>query len=730
MRATSVYVAAVVLGMVTLLAAVADGAPPEVRITRLAPYLERAKTLAKTWQADAKLYQLTVEAEADGSIVSANLISGDKLRGRKILAYFHSASTAKRQSYALNGATGEWVDYIADAMPAAEGVPVIPNNFPEWSQVIQAASKTVAGRFENGPDAEFYATLTGTWDPMRNAHGSTWEAFAYNVPPEGEAGLSNLVAVHGEATPGVERAEAVSERVDEGKPSEYSLLAGTERQRQSVTEMITLGRLPAAGEALDVKVTPDGRHWFYVANGEKAATGYVSKSAPGLRVVMDGVASAPFTSIGDLYASRKSGRLAFAAKRGPQWFVVIDGTEYPISEKEEETLLGWRALSQVWMSDDGQHWAFVLTQARMDDVDGWYIEDAPYVDGKPVEPVMRRAPGKSASSDEQRAMYDLRGITTFAFSPDGTGWAFVHEGVGGARVVVKGKPATEAFAKVSPSSLLFTPQGTLLWISSNGETSTLWRDGEDAGHSPGVGTITDVSPDGQRVAVSCISDEYDTIHVLSGDQTLTFGPGSMLGYFMFSPDSKRCVAVDWKDDDETLIVDGKIVQSAEEFVDPAFFKDGRLVYGAQTKGKPAVLVVDNREERTLYDEIERVDLTDSGSIAYVGLNEVAGPQPMATLVVDGKILDQVSEISNLAFFADGAPIYQVRTEPGSKRVPIYRGVEQPAAPLLTEVDGQKLPFGAEFVIDGPDSAHYISLCEDGRVALATVHPRRDQPAPR
>ncbi len=736
MRSRRVCLALIGLCGVLAQATFAQAAPPTDELTDFAPYLAKAKEKAATWQADAKLYELRVTAEADGSVILANMSSSENPVGRQVLAFFHSASAAKRMMYTWDASSGEWLDAGEAPMPPDEGVVVIPERAPDWTWAVMVGKSlgtpVAFGAFKNSDDNCTVGILRGYWDPKHNAHEAVWTI----------VGIENQwldgMKVTKPFRPRTRRSEgnddrklAVSERGGEHDRDEFSLLGGLEGEAQTVTDMTPLGRLPdPATGPLNLEVTLDGMHWYYVANGVLQNSNYVAKDDAGVRVVVDGVASIDYDEIGTLIRSLKGGHILYAAKRSPQWSMVYDGEEFPVGEPTERTDVGWRSVSAVRLSEDGAHWACAVTQPHRDATAGWYLEDTVYVDGAPVEPVLRRAPGVNATVDEERMMYLLDGVADVEFSPDGSQWAFSYEGTEGTKVYVQGKPPSPRLASIGTNTMRYTPDGALLWVEVTADGSTLWRDGAAVARVPGDAYILEVSADGKRVALSCDTDEGEAIHVVGTAEPVVFEPHEFMDNFVFSPDSQHCAAAPWDDDGTTVMFDGKAVRTGTMITAPQFMPDGRLVYGVQETGKPTVLVVGEQETPTEFDEIEWVQVTPTGSVAYLGKRNDAPPATRAALVIHGEVADLAAEFFKVAFPPDGkSAVYDVTRTPNGASVPCFQGVDQPRAPLLAKF-GEGMYFGGNlFVVDGPDSAHYISLYEDGRVALARVHPRSDRPSP-
>jgi hypothetical protein len=732
MRATSVWAGAVALGVMNALASVAGSAPPEAQIAKLSPYIMQARVLAAKWQRDARLYEVRVVAEADGSIVTANLASSENPEGEPITALFHSASAAKRATYLLDGLTGEWLGPIEAPMPPDEGVVVIPDPALDWSDAVSMVGDRLFGVFANGDDNYTVGVLRGTWDHTRNATRASWSIVAVGTRLNAPRKATTPLRALGKEYKGVNRATAISERTSEQGEDEFSLLAGRDGGPQTVTEMTPLGWLPQeASGPLNLEVTRGGEHWYYVSNGKPEALGFSEKSDAGLRVVIDGIASREYEQIGDVVESREGGHIIYPAKRLGQWYTVLDGEEIPVGEPLYGGELGWQTVHEVRFSEDGSHWAFVVTRPRRDAQFGWYLEDTLHVDGAAVEPAMRRGPGLNATIDQEAATFLLEGIANFQFSPDGTQWACSHEGPEGTVVMAKGAAPSQEFASIGRNSLRYTPDGALLWVEVGEENSTLWRDGASVAQVPGEASLLEISPDGKRVALSCQTDEGEAIHVVGGSEPVVFGPFELVEGFTFSPDSKHCAAGPWNDEETTLLVDGKVARKAERISESWFTTDGRHVYGVKETGKQAVVVVGDKETPTEFDEIEWIELTSTEGAAYVGLKNGAEPGKRAALVIDGKTIDVAAEFFKVAFFPDGAgAVYEATRTPNGTAVMCFKGVDQPKAPLLSKV-GEKLYVGGNSpVVDGQDLAHYISLYEDGRVALARVHPRTDRPAGR
>jgi hypothetical protein len=191
----------------------------------------------------------------------------------------------------------------------------------------------------------------------------------------------------------------------------------------------------------------------------------------------------PYDRVMDPVFSRAGDRVAFSARRGDNWFVVVDGVEGP-------PFIGvGESLTAATFSEDGRHVAYVANLERQ-------------VGGRAM--VVR----DGASGD---AWDDVRDLT---FSADGTHLAFEAERGHDHLVVVDGEPGP-AFADVG--SLRFGEHGTIYyeargdraWCIVQGTTPSCFDDvgvpGMIAGDDPLNFTL---DPTGRHVAFRAAKDGH------------------------------------------------------------------------------------------------------------------------------------------------------------------------------------------------------------------------------
>lgn len=710
MRAISVSFAIVFVVVSTSWPGIAWSAPPEAKFTKLAPYLEEAKILAQLWEEDAKLCEVYVEAEADGTIVMANLQTETKETGRRVMATFHSARAAKQTGFLLDGETGGWIKLMDRDTPPEEGVPVLLPSAMDWDDVIKADNnKERFGVFPNDPDNLTVGIQRAYWNQAEDCAGSSWMITAIRglSREDGESKKSN--PVWGQPDCAADRLSAVSDRsgrafVTSEPPIEPNMKLMFVKRRP-------LGLLPSeASGPLDLSETLDSSHWYYVANGKVQDGMFVAKDDSGARVVIDGVASRGYSVIGRLRS--KGGHVAYKAQRHGQWYFVYDGKETPIGEHEVEGEVSRQFIDNPWITADSNHWACAITTLRDDGPIGWRLEDILYIDGSPTMHLVRVA-RPDASSDERYKMMLLGGMTAFDFSPDGKRWVLLHRDANYIAVYIDATPLEKDFSNVGANSLHFTPDGKdVLLVTYDGNQSSLWRNQELVASCSGDAVITKMSNDGSRVALLVSDDDGEMIRVLGGPEPIDFGPAEMVTGITFSPDSQHCAAQTFSDDKSTIVVDGKAVRTGYAMPNPVFLRDGRVVYGFSDKEKRASIVVGDEVMPTPYSAIDRVDVTPRGKVAYIGLDSTAPPERRATLVIDGAVKAVGHAIENVKYLAHkDEAICEIKDSLDGSPVVYFRGRPFAEYPLLHKVGATLYIAGVRFVVEPKDDVRYLSFDE-------------------
>lgn len=317
-------------------------------------------------------------------------------------------------------------------------------------------------------------------------------------------------------------------------------------------------------------------------NGRRIA--YVAKAGQKYFVVVDGKEEKQYDGIGKgIFApvtkafywgtpifSPDSQRLAYVAREGEKSFVVVDG-------KEQKPYDDINALSLTF-SADSQRLAYVVGvgEKRSDD------KQTVVIDGKEEKP------------------YDW--IGGLLFSPDSRRVAY-WAGVGGRSLVVvdgkEGKPYDGAAQGEAPTC--FPPDSW--WVVSF--HSLLF------------------SPDSRRVAYKAVLG-LNVFAVVDGKEREVPVPSNIYGGPIFSPDSQR-VAYVVDSTQYFVVVDGKEEKHYDEIDEESlnFSPDSRRVaYSAKTSVReyPFVkrfFVVGGKEEK-LYDSVAGLQFSpDSRRVAYV-----------------------------------------------------------------------------------------------------------------
>ncbi len=387
--------------------------------------------------------------------------------------------------------------------------------------------------------------------------------------------------------------------------------------------------------------SPDGRH---VAHDHGKGRRVFSLSDPDWTkirytshcLVLDGEEQEHFDDINwETVGFSPDGRLAYGARRGAKWHVVLDGKE--VAGFGSETSIDFDSIGRLTFSPDGKRLAFYA------------------VDGKPCVVV----DGKAGKRYDRIDL--IRG--SLLFSPDGRRLAYLAEEFGGKSfLVLDGREYGECSEMPSFSAdgrhVAYTdghavfvdgeqvskryPEVLRVRISPNGKrvaykakergNFVLVVDDEEY---PGYSNHSPVfSPDSSRLAYQSV-DEKGSFVVLDEKPGARFRKENGVRCLTFSPDSRRFAYVGtYRQFEHCVVVDGKVGErhSDSNILDITFSPDGsRLAYRVRGVNGGEYVVVDGKAGKR-YHGIRGLRFSPDGE----HLACWARWQDQCFVVVDGK----------------------------------------------------------------------------------------------
>ncbi|MEI8234620.1 MAG: hypothetical protein WCH57_08035 [Verrucomicrobiota bacterium] len=310
--------------------------------------------------------------------------------------------------------------------------------------------------------------------------------------------------------------------------------------------------------------------------------------------------------------SLNGSRMAYGARRGETWVVVVDG-ENP-SPKWDLILE-----NSLTFSEDGRHMAYVAKKGAE-----WFVvadgKASPPCQSVPSAPVFSKKGEHLAYGAERERRqfavldgqpgpaYDLVGGVTL--SPDGEHLAYAAQQDGRQFVVADGR-AGAPYGRIGVESLQFSPDGKhMVYFAEKGARKFVVNDGQEG-------------PDLE---------------------------GMMPGSLRVSPDSRRVACVVRKGEKFAVLVDGKEEPMYEKLDPPVFSEDGRHVaYVAGTM--TGRLVVVDGQPGPEFEQILKDSLcfsADGSRCVYEGLKN-----GRCALMADGKPLGEYDALGTPSFSPDG-----------------------------------------------------------------------------
>ncbi|HEX3000661.1 MAG TPA: hypothetical protein VHR86_10570 [Armatimonadota bacterium] len=367
-------------------------------------------------------------------------------------------------------------------------------------------------------------------------------------------------------------------------------------------------------------------------------------------------------------------RLAYTARRGEKWRVLVDGKEGP----------EWDEVTAPFFSGDSKHLCY-----RGEAGGKWYVQ----IDEKRYGPYEARdeSPVYSTTLTTRSVAYDNApatfsanghfGICAFrgknremavidgkegpeynevhgiTLSADGRRCAYVAAKNGKQFVVIDGKPGAK-YAEVRWLGLTFSPDGKHLAYAALKPTGTdadlttvVVADGKESrGYEDVLETSITFSPDGKHLGYVATRNEAQCL-VLDGKPGPNFDEvGSYNHYILFSADGRRFAYEATRGEKHYMVIDGKASAAYDDIGGALFSPDGVHVAYPAKIGENWHIVLDGKIGPA-YPGIETDSLTFSaaGILAF----EAANTEDLHSVVVEKQAREVYESSSAPAFSADG-----------------------------------------------------------------------------
>jgi hypothetical protein len=339
-------------------------------------------------------------------------------------------------------------------------------------------------------------------------------------------------------------------------------------------------------------------------------------------------------------------RYAYVAQRGGL-LAVVDGKELGPYHAIEHSTFGGRRASPFHFSDDGAHVAFIVSEKREIGKPGSQQVVLDGVPGPRFERIDTRGGSSIVSAGGRMAYVGVRNQKSH-------------------HIVIDGK---EGPAYDSIMGLRGNKDGHVAFIASRGSSWFQVVDGVEGKVHQGPAeevhvTTTEhllLAPAGKSVAYivrrRLDKPRVDGRQVVEHEHDLVVD-GKVVAtaqYFngkVFSPDGKRVAAVGKKDNGWALMMDGTTSQVYQEISDVQFSPDSKRIAFVGKNGVRSFAVVDGKELPTPFVKIEHFRFSaDSRRYAFEAFKN-----PARAVVVDGTVGPDLREIveNSLTFSPDGS----------------------------------------------------------------------------
>jgi hypothetical protein len=430
----------------------------------------------------------------------------------------------------------------------------------------------------------------------------------------------------------------------------------------------------------NIAFSPDGKRFACTARRRDRAS----------VVVTDGGEQAPYALIAAPLFS-PDGRLTYAARRGSQWFAVLDGQEGPPYDAIGTLVFSAQGGRLAYTARRGKRAVLVSDGREVGEYDSL---DVPTFSRDGTRLAVRAKRGKDAFVVvDGRESPPYRETGAYVFTPDGRHLAFVGRD-DAAHVVVDGK-SVRAYDEVN--ALFASAEGGHVAVCAR--QGRKWRmvvdDREAPEYDDVVCTASPFSPDGGRVAYFARRGRQWLV-AFDGSETPAFDDvGSRSS--PFSPDGVHSI---WKG------------------IAPTFSPDGSRLAFAAKKGERWVVRADRQESKE-YDEVVGDTLTFSPDGRRLAYRARRGPKWL--VVTDGREGPEYDDLvgnerpGRFARLDPQPPVFS----PDGRWVayPARRGKRWVVAAGERETRGYDLVLASSLAFDGPRRLRALALEENRLLRL-------------
>jgi len=319
--------------------------------------------------------------------------------------------------------------------------------------------------------------------------------------------------------------------------------AGTTRWRCVCRSFETEGFVPHLSEAV---FSPNLRRVAYTACS--------SLSRGPDYVVVDGKKGKMYDEVGCIVFSPDSSRLAYAASKGDEYFVVLDGVEGPHYDDD---------ILEIVFSPDSKRLAYQSARS---------YKDVLILDGQEV------------------SVHDWLSCGDMVFSPDSRHFAYSAKDNGKHALFLDGKRLSDDFDELQMFSLKFSPDSKkIAYVCRRGQNWFVVYGNATYGPYDEVESIfLVISLDSQRFAFPARRGTH--WFLICGEKE--YGPYGVFPHPLFSPDSKSLACFGGHEKNVPVYLNGQILGTFDEVYDATFSPDSKHFAFTGCKNNWCCLIVD------------------------------------------------------------------------------------------------------------------------------------------
>jgi hypothetical protein len=153
-------------------------AAPGAPVSKVAPLVSAAKTLAKTWQADAALVTMVIKAGADGLLDLKNMQSANNQNGVFVAMNFYSPSAGQVRTYGLDP-SGRVVAQ-GPAMPPGTEITPIPEPFLDLDDALTKARQNGLNPLKSNDKSFIDARISGVKGEYGRPNSAIWKISSWD----------------------------------------------------------------------------------------------------------------------------------------------------------------------------------------------------------------------------------------------------------------------------------------------------------------------------------------------------------------------------------------------------------------------------------------------------------------------------------------------------------------------------------------------------------------------